>query len=202
MAKNIYSFFHRDYLEIARLHHESGWIPKETDIDEFSRVIRNVVDPYFNKPISEISLSNVLINLFNLAKAYNVEIQPQLILLQKNLLNIEGMGRQIYPELNLWETAAPFIENWVKERIGIASIAKRLKKKFPIWMETLPELPEQVAKSISEIKNIQIQQMEQTRQLRELTKIMEKRERDKSLILLGLATMASSSFFYWIYINL
>ena len=112
------------------------------------------------------------------------------------------MGRQIYPELNLWETAAPFIEKWVKDRIGIASIAKRLKKKFPIWMETLPELPEQVAESISEIKNIQIQQMEQTRQLRDLTKIMEKRERDKSLILLGLATMASSSFFYWIYINL
>ena len=202
LAKNIYSFFHRDYIEIARLHHQSGWIPKETDVEEFARVIRNVVDPYFNKPINEISLSNVLINLFHLAKTHKVEIQPQLILLQKNLLNIEGMGRQVYPELNLWETAAPFIENWVKDRIGAASIAKRLKKKFPIWMETLPELPEQVAKSISEIKNIQIQQMEQTRQLRKLTKIMEKRERDKSLILLGLAILASSSFFYWIYINL
>ena len=202
LAKNIYSFFHRDYIEIARLHHQSGWIPKETDVEEFARVIRNVVDPYFNKPINEISLSNVLINLFHLAKTHKVEIQPQLILLQKNLLNIEGMGRQVYPELNLWETAAPFIENWVKDRIGAASIAKRLKKKFPIWMETLPELPEQVAKSISEIKNIQIQQMEQTRQLRKLTKIMEKRERDKSLILLSLVTLVGSSFFYWIYINL
>ena len=202
LAKNIYSFFHRDYMEIARLHHESGWIPEKTDVEEFGRVIRNAVDPYFNKPISEISLSNVLINLFNLAKTHKVEIQPQLILLQKNLLNIEGMGKQVYPELNLWETAAPFIENWVKERIGIASIAKRLKKKFPIWMETLPELPEQVAKSISEIKNIQNQQMEQTRQLKKLTKIMEKRERDKSLILIGLAILAGSSFFYWIYINL
>ena len=79
LAKNIYSFFHRDYMEIARLHHESGWIPKETDVEEFSRVIRNAVDPYFNKPISEISLSNVLINLFNLAKTHKVEIQPQLI---------------------------------------------------------------------------------------------------------------------------
>ena len=112
------------------------------------------------------------------------------------------MGRQIYPELNLWETAAPFIENWVKERIGIASIGKRLKKKFPIWMETLPELPEQVAKSISEIKNIQHQQMEQTRQLKKLTEIMEKRERDKSLLLLSLAILAGFIFFYWIYINL
>ena len=202
LAKNIYSFFHRDYIEIARLHHQSGWIPKETDVEEFARVIRNVVDPYFNKPINEISLSNVLINLFHLAKTHKVEIQPQLILLQKNLLNIEGMGRQVYPELNLWETAAPFIENWVKDRIGAASIAKRLKKKFPIWMETLPELPEQVAKSISEIKNIQNQQMEQTRQLKKLTKIMEKRERDKSLILLSLVTLVGSSFFYWIYINL
>ena len=88
LAKNIYSFFHRDYMEIARLHHQSGWIPKETDVEEFARVIRNVVDPYFNKPINEISLSNVLINLFHLAKTHKVEIQPQLILLQKNLLNI------------------------------------------------------------------------------------------------------------------
>ena len=202
LAKNIYSFFHRDYMEIARLHHESGWIPEETDIVEFSRVIERVVDPYFNKPISEISLSDVLINLFKLAKTYRVEIQPQLILLQKNLLNIEGMGRQLYPELNLWETAAPFMENWVRERIGVASIAKRLKKKFPIWIEDLPELPEQVVRSISEIKNIQNQQMEQTKYLRQLTRMMEKQEKNKRLTMQGFLIVASFSFFYWIYINL
>ena len=202
LAKNVYSFFHRDYMEIARLHHESGWIPEETDIEEFSRVIKRVVDPYFNKPISEISLGDVLINLFNLAKTYRVEIQPQLILLQKNLLNIEGMGRQLYPELNLWETAAPFMENWVRDRIGVATIAKRLKKKFPIWIENLPELPEQVARSISQITKIQNQQIEQTKYLGELTRMMEKREKDRRMTKIGFLTVASLGFFYWIYINL
>ena len=202
LAKNVYSFFHRDYFEIARLHHESGWIPKETDIEEFSRVIQRVIDPYFNKPISEISLSDVLINLFKLAKTYRVEIQPQLILLQKNLLNIEGMGRQLYPQLNLWETAAPFMENWIRERIGVKSIAKRLKKKFPIWIESIPELPEQVARSISEITKIQNIQAEQTEYLRQLTRMMEKREKDKRWTMLGFLIVASFGLFYWIYINL
>ena len=164
--------------------------------------LSRVVDPYFNKPISEISLGDVLINLFKLAKTYRVEIQPQLILLQKNLLNIEGMGRQLYPELNLWETAAPFMENWVRDRIGDASIAKRLKKKFPIWNEDLPELPEQVVRSISEITKIQNQQMEQTKYLRQLTRMMEKQEKNKRLTMQGFLIVASFSFFYWIYINL
>ena len=139
---------------------------------------------------------------FKLAKTYRVEIQPQLILLQKNLLNIEGMGRQLYPELNLWETAAPFMENWVRDRIGVATIANRLKKKFPIWIENLPELPEQVARSISQITKIQNQQIEQTKYLGKLTRMMEKREKDRRMTKIGFLTVASLGFFYWIYINL
>ncbi|MDG1231432.1 MAG: 2-polyprenylphenol 6-hydroxylase, partial [Pseudomonadales bacterium] len=108
LARNLLAFFHRDYDEVARLHVKSGWVPFDTDINEFSAVIRRVCDPFFQKPIKDISFGIVLLELFDTARKYNMEVQPQLVLLQKTLINIEGMGRQIYPDLDLWETAAPF----------------------------------------------------------------------------------------------
>ncbi|MEM7365943.1 MAG: ubiquinone biosynthesis regulatory protein kinase UbiB [Pseudomonadota bacterium] len=141
LAYNLIAFFRRDYREVARLHIESGWVPAETDLQEFEAVIRSVCDPYFQKPISQISFGQVLLALFNTARQFDMEIQPQLVLLQKTLLNIEGMGRQIYPELDLWETAAPFMERWMSERVGFRGLVRQLSEHGPALIEQLPRLP-------------------------------------------------------------
>ena len=154
LAKNLLAFFRRDYDEVARLHVQSGWVPATTDVDEFSRVIRQVVDPFFQKPIKEISFGNVLLELFQTARQFDMEVQPQLVLLQKTLINIEGMGRQIYPDLDLWETAAPFMERWMNERIGIAGLIRRISENAPRWIDQLPEIPDLAFNTMVEIREL------------------------------------------------
>ena len=141
LAKNFAAFFKRDYREVARVHIESGWVPAETSIDEFENAIRSVCEPIFNKPLKDISFGKLLIRLFQTSKKFNMEIQPQLTMLQKTLLNVEGLGRELDPNLDLWVTARPFLENWLKEQIGPKNLINRIKKEFPNWMDVAPQLP-------------------------------------------------------------
>jgi len=142
LAENFVAFFNRDYRKVAELHVDSGWVPAETSVDEFEFAIRTVCEPIFNKPLAEISFGQVLVNLFNTARRFNMEVQPQLVLLQKTLLYIEGLGRQLYPQLDLWQTAKPFLENWVKEQMGVKAVFSKIKDNLPFWNEKLPEMPD------------------------------------------------------------
>ncbi|WNC68327.1 ubiquinone biosynthesis regulatory protein kinase UbiB [Thalassotalea nanhaiensis] len=141
LAENFVAFFNRDYRKVAQLHVDSGWVPVNTSVDEFEFAIRTVCEPIFEKPLSEISFGQVLVNLFNTARRFNMEVQPQLVLLQKTLLYIEGLGRQLYPQLDLWKTAKPFLEDWVKEQMAPKTLFNSVKSSFPFWAEKMPELP-------------------------------------------------------------
>jgi ubiquinone biosynthesis protein len=144
LAENFVAFFNSDYRKVAQLHVDSGWVPANTNVDEFELAIQTVCEPIFNKPLSEISFGQVLVNLFNTARRFNMEVQPQLVLLQKTLLYIEGLGRQLYPQLDLWKTAKPFLENWVKEQMGVKAVLSKIKANLPFWNEKLPEIPDLV----------------------------------------------------------
>ena len=141
LAQNFTAFFRRDYKRVAELHIESGWVPAETRVDELESAIRSVCEPYFDRPLREISLGMVLMRLFQTSRRFHVEIQPQLVLLQKTLLNIEGLGRQLDPELDLWSTAKPFLEKWMLEQLGPQKFLDELKAQAPRYAKLLPELP-------------------------------------------------------------
>ncbi len=141
LAENLIAFFDRDYRRVAELHVESGWVPRDTRIEEFEAAIRTVSEPIWEKPISEISFGHFLLRLFQVARRFNMEVQPQLVLLQKTLLNIEGLGRQLYPQLDLWTTAKPFMEKWMAQQVGPEAFAYRIKASLPKLSEELPELP-------------------------------------------------------------
>ncbi|SQD79483.1 ubiquinone biosynthesis regulatory protein kinase UbiB [Moritella yayanosii] len=144
LAENLLAFFHRDYRKVAELHVDSGWVPSYVDVNDFEFAIRTVCDPIFEKPLAEISFGHVLVNLFATARKFDMTVQPQLVLLQKTLLYIEGLGRQLYPQLDLWDTAKPFLERWVKEQMGPQAVFSAVKQRAPFWAEKLPELPELV----------------------------------------------------------
>ena len=141
LAQNFTAFFRRDYKRVAELHIESGWVPASTRVDELESAIRSVCEPYFDRPLKEISLGLVLMRLFQTSRRFSVEIQPQLVLLQKTLLNIEGLGRQLDPELDLWSTAKPFLEKWMLDQLGPAKLFEELRNEAPQYAKLLPELP-------------------------------------------------------------
>jgi len=141
LAENFVAFFNRDYRRVAELHVASGWVPRGTRVDEFESAIRTVCEPIFQRPLKDISFGQLLVRLFQTAQRFDMPIQPQLILLQKTLLNIEGLGRQLYPDLDLWRTAKPFLERWMSEQIGWRGLVKALQANVPLWAETLPRLP-------------------------------------------------------------
>ncbi|MBA4262521.1 MAG: ubiquinone biosynthesis regulatory protein kinase UbiB [Comamonadaceae bacterium] len=141
LAQNFTAFFRRDYKRVAELHIESGWVPPETRVDELESAIRAVCEPYFDRPLKEISLGMVLMRLFQTSRRFHVEIQPQLVLLQKTLLNIEGLGRDLDPELDLWSTAKPFLEKWMLEQVGPQKLLQQLKAEAPQYAKLLPALP-------------------------------------------------------------
>jgi ubiquinone biosynthesis protein len=141
IAENFHAFFNRDYRKVAELHIESGWVPATTRLEEFESAIRTVCEPIFQKPLREISFGNFLFRLFQVARRFDMEVQPQLTMLQKTLLAIEGLGRELYPDLDLWATAKPFIERWMKNRIGPKAFVNRLKTELPFIFEHLAELP-------------------------------------------------------------
>ena len=141
LAQNFVAFFRRDYKRVAELHLESGWVPEGTRVDELEAAIRTVCEPYFDRPLKEISLGMVLMRLFQTSRRFHVEIQPQLVLLQKTLLNIEGLGRQLDPELDLWHTAKPFLEKWMADQIGPRKLWEQLRAEAPRYAKLLPQLP-------------------------------------------------------------
>ncbi|MDD2730368.1 ubiquinone biosynthesis regulatory protein kinase UbiB [Malikia sp.] len=141
LAQNFTAFFRRDYKRVAELHIESGWVPSDTRVDELEAGIRSVCEPYFDRPLKEISLGMVLMRLFQISRRFNVEIQPQLVLLQKTLLNIEGLGRELDPELDLWSTAKPFLEKWMIDQLGPKMFWQQLKAEAPQYAKLIPELP-------------------------------------------------------------
>lgn len=141
LAQNFIAFFRRDYKRVAELHLESGWVPAGTRVDELEGAIRAVCEPHFDRPLKDISLGQVLLRLFQTSRRFNVEIQPQLVLLQKTLLNVEGLGRQLDPELDLWSTAKPFLERWMDAQVGVRGLFERVKKEAPHYAQLLPELP-------------------------------------------------------------
>lgn len=141
LAQNFLAFFKRDYHRVATLHLESGWVPPTTRVEELESAIRAVCEPYFDRALKDISLGQVLLRLFSTSRRFNVEIQPQLVLLQKTMLNVEGLGRSLDPELDLWKTAKPYLERWMNEQIGIRGWLDRLRVEAPQWSKTLPQLP-------------------------------------------------------------
>jgi ubiquinone biosynthesis protein len=142
LAQNFVAFFRRDYKRVAELHIESGWVPASTRVDELESAVRAVCEPYFDRPLREISLGMVLMRLFQTSRRFQVEIQPQLVLLQKTLLNIEGLGRELDPDLDLWATAKPFLEQWMLEQVGPQKLLRELKAQAPRYAKLLPELPQ------------------------------------------------------------
>ena len=150
LAQNFLAFFRRDYKRVAEAHIESGWAPKDTRVDEFEAAIRAVCEPIFDRPLKDISFGKVLLRLFQTSRRFNVEIQPQLVMLQKTLLNIEGLGRQLDPELDLWTTAKPFLERWMNEQIGWRGLIKTFKQEAPYLARSLPQLPRLVHQSLAQ----------------------------------------------------
>ena len=153
LAENFSAFFNRDYRRVAELHVDSGWVDRDTRIDEFEASIRSVCEPMFQRPLAEISFGQLLLRLFQTARAFNMEIQPQLLLLEKTFLHIEGIGRQLYPQLDLWDTAKPFIERWLSEQLGMRALIKGMKKNLPYIAEHLPDLPQIAFKALDRIAN-------------------------------------------------
>jgi len=177
LAQNFVAFFRRDYKRVAALHVESGWVPPTTRVDELEGAIRTVCEPHFDRPLKDISLGQVLMRLFQASRRFNVEIQPQLVLLQKTLLNVEGLGRQLDPELDLWNTAKPFLERWMNDQIGWRGLLERLQKEAPRYAQLLPELPRLLHQSLqpaprSEQRTIEALLVEQQRTNRLLRNIV------------------------------
>lgn len=153
LARNLLAFFRRDYRQVAQLHIQSGWVPPETRVNEFEAAIRTVCEPIFEKPLKDISFGHFLLRLFQTARRFDMEVQPQLVLLQKTLLNVEGLGRQLYPDLDLWSTAQPFLETWMRKRIGPSGLIKSLQTHLPSWLEQSPEMPQLVHDALLQLRS-------------------------------------------------
>lgn len=193
LAENFIAFFNRDYRKVAELHVDSGWVPQDTNVEDFEFAIRTVCEPIFEKPLAEISFGHVLLNLFNTARRFNMEVQPQLVLLQKTLLYVEGLGRQLYPQLDLWKTAKPFLEDWVHSQVGLPAITQALKEKAPYWAEKMPELPDLIYGALKQHKYLQSNIEQLAQQLKD-----QRSKQRKSQYLLGIGAtfiLCGSLFF-------
>jgi ubiquinone biosynthesis protein len=190
LAQNFLAFFRRDYRRVAEAHVESGWAPEDTPIDELETAIRAVCEPVFDKPLSEISFGRLLLRLFQTSRRFNIQIQPQLVMLQKTLLNIEGLGRDLDPQLDLWVTAKPFLERWVAEQIGWRGFVQRLKTEAPRWGTMLPQIPRLIHSYLSADRE------EEARQLHELVEAQRKQIRRLEMIALLLALLTGAVIWF------
>lgn len=152
LAENLMAFFNRDYRRVAQLHVESGWVAENTRINEFEAAIRTVCEPIFERPLKEISFGQLLLRLFQTARRFNMEVQPQLVLLQKTLFNVEGLGRQLYPDLDLWNTAKPFLEHWLRKQVGPRVFFRKIREYAPYWAEKFPEFPDLIYQVMLELR--------------------------------------------------
>jgi len=196
LAENFLAFFRRDYRRVAELHVESEWVPDGTRVDEFEAAIRTVCEPIFEKPLKEISFGNVLLRLFQTARRFNMEIQPQLVLLQKTLLNIEGLGRQLYPELDLWQTAKPFLERTMSEQLGPRSLLRNIKDSLPDWNDTLPALPVLAHRFMEQATSGRLQLQWSAPELQQLRQEMQRANRRTIGAITGTGLLLASAIIY------
>ncbi len=150
LAQNFLAFFNRDYRRVAQAHLDAGWVPAGTRVDEFEAAIRAVCEPIFARPLKEIYFGRLLLRLFQTSRRFNMEVQPQLVMLQKTLLNIEGLGRELDPDLDLWATAKPFLERWMRAQVGWRGLVRTIRHEAPFWAATLPQLPRLVHRALAE----------------------------------------------------
>lgn len=192
LARNLLAFFKRDYRLVAELHVESGWVPKETPVHAFESAIRSVCEPMFAKPLKDISFGQVLIGLFQTARRFNMEVQPQLVLLEKTLLNIEGLGRQLYPDLDLWVTAKPFLERWMHEQMGPKRMLEEMRKQAPEWAGQLPKIPNLIFSALTQISHQEERMQAQTAAILELGKEVKQSRRGIPFRLLGIISLGAA----------
>ena len=195
LAENLLAFLNRDYRRVAELHLESGWVPSNTRVDQFESAIRTVCEPIFQRPLSEISFGNLLLRLFQTARRFNMEVQPQLVLLQKTLLNIEGLGRQLDPDLDLWRTAKPFFDHWMSEQIGLRALASGFRKQLPRMAERLPEIPDLVYSTLKKFEQGQVKLEWHSQELESIRK--EIKTSNRNLILVLLLALFGALFGLW-----
>ena len=196
LADNLVAFLNRDYNRVAVLHIKSGWVPSETRIDELEGAIRTVCEPLLDRPIHEISLGELLQRLFQIARSFDVEILPQLVLLQKTIINIEGIVRQLHPHLDLWETARPEMERWMSERMGVKGLIKGTILNLPRIIERLPELPNRAIDLIDKIYDGKIEMENKSEEIHKLREEMKIYNRKTILSVIGSGLILSSSIIY------
>ncbi len=196
LAENFLAFFNRDYRRVAQLHIDSGWVDKDTRVDEFEAAIRTVLEPIFDKPIKDISFGQLLLRLFQVARRFNMEVQPQLVLLQKTLLNIEGLGRELYPDLDLWKTAKPFLEKWMSEQIGPRSFIKHLKENAPMWAERLPKMPNLIFDVIDQAKSGKLKATINDEQFNAIQQQLKRSSRRNYAAILGTGLFLSATIIF------
>ncbi|MCA6063686.1 ubiquinone biosynthesis regulatory protein kinase UbiB [Thalassolituus marinus] len=197
LAMNMLAFFNQDYHQVAQLHVDSGWVPASTKVHELASAIRAVLEPIFEKPLAEISFGQVLIQLFSTARRFNMEVQPQLVLLQKTLLNIEGLGRQLYPQLDLWATAKPFLERWMRERFGPKAAFKELKRQLPGWLEKAPQMPGLVHGALTRLNHLDDTQQSLQQEIIALREELAEQRAQRRQQSLGTLAIGSGLFVWW-----
>ncbi len=191
LARNLIAIFDRNYRLVAQLHVECGWVPAQTKVQDFEAAMRSTCEPVFEKPLGEISFGQLLLYLFQTARRFDMEVQPSLVLLQKTMLAIEGLGRDLYPDLDLWQTAKPYLDNWMKERYAPTGLVQQLRQHAPQWLEQLPQLPELVMDNLhkgSETRNLLDLQQQQLNQVNQEREAQRKSRRTSKLALLAVAT--------------
>jgi ubiquinone biosynthesis protein len=195
LAENFLAFFNRDYHAVADSHLRAGWVAPGTNLVEFEAAIRTVCEPVFARPIKEISFGRFLLHLFQTARRFNMEVQPQLVLLQKTLFNIEGLGRRLYPDLDLWETAKPYLERWMSEHMGPRAFLNSLRKEFPKWWAMLPEIPSLVHEGLRRAGQTDAAQEAQTRELEELRRQLRHQQRRLYFAVAGSGLLIAGAVF-------
>ena len=196
LADNFLAFLNRDYQRVAELHIESGWVPPRTRVDEFEFAIRTVCEPMFDRPIREMSIGTLLLRLFQTAREFNMVILPQLLLLQKTLVNIEGLGRQLYPDLDLWATAKPIMQRWMDSRVGLRAMLKGTRNTVPYWLNRLPEFPHKLMELVDRLQDGRFQVELKPGEVDGLRREIRRNNRNNTRVILGCALILAALVVY------
>jgi len=189
LAENFLAVFDRDYRRVALLHVESGWVPANTRVDEMESAVRTVLEPIFNRPLKDVSFGNILVRLFEISRRFNMEIQPQLILLQKTLLNVEGLGRDLYPELDIWQTASPILREWMRERLSVRQVLKDLRRQLPELIEVARAMPTLLKGAVQRSRGGRLRVDITSAELETLREEIRRGERHRSIMPIGTAIL-------------
>jgi ubiquinone biosynthesis protein len=196
LAENFLAVFDRDYRRVATLHVQSGWVPPDTRVDEMESAVRTICEPIFDRPLKEISFGTVLLRLFEALRRFNGQIQPQLLLLQKTLLNVEGLGRQLYPELDIWQTATPVLRRWMRERVSPRTVLRELRRGFPDALDVLKALPPLARRAVELAQDGQLRVPVDTHALDELRTALTEQRRRSDRILIGAVLLLAAVLWF------